>query len=187
MSMQPRPEANPPDAISFAEAGDGVVVIRVRGRGSFANSADLKRLATELAQKYLSSGRKYTFVFDMAECETLDSTFMGILAAIGLRQIQDTGSKAIVVRPRDHVARLLHTLGLHHILRLRTGSEGEAPKVDQADFKAADHQQQSRLDQILDMLEAHKTLCDIDSGNVIRFANVLEYLKDSLERERGKQ
>ncbi len=43
MSMQPRPEANPPDAISFAEAGDGVVVIRVRGRGSFANSADLKR------------------------------------------------------------------------------------------------------------------------------------------------
>jgi len=37
------------------------------------------------------------------------------------------------------------------------------------------------------MLEAHKTLCDIDSGNVIRFANVLEYLKDSLERERRKQ
>ncbi len=55
---------------------DDIAVVRVVGRGTFQNSVPVKQLA-DLLQK---GGHPRKFVLDVSQCETLDSTFLGVLA-----------------------------------------------------------------------------------------------------------
>ena len=61
---------------------DNVAVVRVTGRGTFLNSVPLKKFADQLT----ADGKPRQFIIDLKDCETLDSTFMGVLASISLRQ-----------------------------------------------------------------------------------------------------
>ena len=62
-----------------------VVCIRVRGRGTFLNSAGVKQFAKEMIQR----GHR-EFVVDLADCPAMDSTFMGTLTGVAL-QLQALG------------------------------------------------------------------------------------------------
>lgn len=170
-----------PDSICFAQLEGGLVAIRVTGRGSFANSVELKQLCDRLADQHGGSG--YRFIIDLHECSTMDSTFLGVLASIGLRQKRDTARLLTVVNANEQVVRLLETLGLSHFLEVRAEGTSAARGAEFVTESSADV---SREDRIIHMLEAHQNLCDIDSENYVRFGSVLKYLQESLEREKGK-
>lgn len=171
------------ETIHFAELSGGVVVIRVVGRGSFANSPELKKISEHMAQKLGAGG--YHFVVDLAECQTMDSTFMGVLASIGLRQKRDNGEKMVVVNANEQSGRLMQTLGLSHFVTIRSEGEQSALKLDQGQIQAVAHEEVSKREHIIHMIEAHENLCEIDSENCVRFEGVLKFLHDSLEREKG--
>jgi anti-anti-sigma factor len=171
------------DTVCFAELPHGVVIVRISGRGTFTNSVELKRLGDYMSDRY--SGEKPHFVVDLEHCATMDSTFMGVLASVALRQQRDVGDKLVVVNANPQNYRLLHTLGLAHFMDVRTNNDA-APRVDDSRFHAAETDDVSRMDRIVHMIEAHQSLCDADSQNEVRFESVLKYLNESLKRESDK-
>jgi anti-sigma B factor antagonist len=174
---------NPQDTICFAELSGGVVVIRILGRGSFANSVELKELAEHVARSHGPGA--YHFIVDLAECSTMDSTFMGVLASVGLRQRREGHDQLTVVNANDQSRRLLQTLGLAHFITVRRG-DGPVPdhQPHDQDFSCTTPREVSRAERIAHMIEAHQNLVDIDSDNAVRFESVLKYLNDSLNREK---
>ena len=169
------------DTISFAECGDAVI-IRVSGRGSFANSVELKQITDYFFDK--QGARACRFVMDLEDCSTMDSTFMGVLASIGLRQKRDGGEMMTIVNVKPQNVRLLQTLGLAHFMHVRPAGTDAAPDTAGATFQTAEKRDVSKLDRIIHMIEAHETLCDAGSGNTVEFNQVLKYLRESLEREK---
>lgn len=172
--------ASEPDTITFAEVGDGLAVVRVSGRGSFANSVEFKQLADHLADK--RGGHDYRIIVDLDSTITLDSTFMGALAGVGLRHKRDTGLPMILCNVNDQCCRLLGTVGIRHFVDVRP-SGVDAPGLKDSDFKQADSAEVSRADRIVHMIEAHENLVNIDGDNQARFEGVLKYLNESLSRE----
>jgi anti-sigma B factor antagonist len=169
-----------PDSVTFAEVGSDVVVIRVKGRGNFANSFELKRIAEVMLDKREKG--KCRFVVDLNDCETMDSTFMGQLASIGLRQRRENPRPLIVANPNAQNQRLMSTLGLSHFTEVHLGRDTAMPASEE--FCTPEMQAMDRVDQITHMIEAHQKLCDVESGNLVRFESVLRYLNESLEKEK---
>src|SRR5688500_19383887 len=60
--------------------GDQLVCVKVAGRANFSGSVDFKTLVTSLWDKGY-----HHFVLDLSECLLMDSTFLGVLAGLGLK------------------------------------------------------------------------------------------------------
>lgn len=181
-------QAPPDDTICFAELSGGLVVIRILGRGSFGNSVELKRLADHLAARHGAGG--YHFILDLDQCTTMDSTFMGVLASVGIRQRKESGKRMTVVNANPQTLRLMKTLGIDKFLEVRQpGENAHAPhaELEERDFLCATQADVSKEERIIHMIEAHQALCDVDTQNTVRFESVLKYLHESLEREAGKK
>ena len=170
------------DTISFAVLPDQIVVVRIMGRGSFHNSVELRSLTETVARN--EGWEKATFVIDLGECITMDSTFMGVLASIGLSQLKANGRKMAVVNVNEQNMRLLTTLGLTQFLNVRTANETPAHQASEHQFQNVENQQVDRAQRIIHMIEAHQELCDADPSNNMRFESVLKYLQDSLKHEK---
>ncbi|MBX7246317.1 MAG: STAS domain-containing protein [Candidatus Sumerlaeaceae bacterium] len=174
-----------PDSICFAELDGGVVIIRVTGRGSFANSAELKQLIDRVAESH--GAGNYSIFVDMEHTTTLDSTFMGALAGAGLRHKRDNGSAMTLVNVNEQCSRLLETVGIKHFVDVRVAPVTGTEDVPEEAFQDCDAANLSRADRIIHMIEAHEKLCELDPENSTRFQSVLKYLNESLERENNKQ
>lgn len=160
---------------------DRIALVRVIGRGSFQNSVPLKRFAQKIAEE----APETRFVVDLRECETMDSTFMGVLAGICITQGHGSGGKLIILNANDHCRRLLKTLGLTHIVEMRDSLDDEALARAEAQLAPGASAGGSKLEQICLTLQAHKNLVRIDEQNEVRFQAVIEYLEKSLEAEGG--
>ena len=69
-----------PTAKLLVMVGEQFACIKIVGRANFNSSIDFRLLVNELLQK----GYRY-FVLDLAECVLMDSTFLGVLAGLGLK------------------------------------------------------------------------------------------------------
>ena len=81
--------------------------IQVSGRASFQNSEDLKTFCT----KALDNPEIKKISINMAACEGMDSTFMGILTMISLTARQKS-TPVQMVNTTDYCTELLTQLGL---------------------------------------------------------------------------
>ena len=162
--------------------GGEIAVVRVLARGNFNNSMPLKRFA----QHVQAEGKVQRFVVDLQFCESMDSTFMGVLAGIAITMYQKQKSKLVIFGASDHCKRLLKNLGLLPLVELQDGRMAEVERSE-ANLQTAEAPTGSRLDQIYLTLNAHKELCRIDSQNEMRFQAVIEYLEKSLKEEAPPQ
>lgn len=158
--------------------GGEIALVRAIGRGTFANSMALKRFATHVRQR----SPNLKFILDLKSCDSMDSTFMGVIAGIAIGHLQNKMPKVIVVNANDHCKKLLKNLGLAQLLDIRSGTIAEADRAEGRLAPAAEDST-SRLDQIVLTLEAHKDLVKVDEENEVRFQAVIEYLEKSLETE----
>ena len=188
---------NPPSQI-LVGFNEKVVCIRVRGKGSFQNSAGVKQFALAMIHR----GHR-EFVVDLAECPVMDSTFMGTLTGVALK-LRGLGSGNLhIVHPNERNASLLRGLGLDQILDLADddhhhdvdsvgGDDRDAVLVGAMDppsqpeeilaaatpaGSGSDRRQTTET-----MLAAHQALVDADPENLSRFKDVLDYLKQDLAR-----
>ena len=168
-----------PGMVEFAQCRGQVAVIRLVGRCSFQNSAYLQK-AAEVCERELGP---CSFVLDLDRCESMDSTFLGVLAGIALRQRQVGQSNLIAVNVSPRLRRSMSLLGLTHVLDLRDRQpDGQA--VQQVEVGESDRIAMSRAEQVAHMIQAHHRLIELDSGNEIRFDDVMKYLEESLSRAR---
>jgi anti-anti-sigma factor len=153
------------------------VWVKVAGKGSFLNSGNLKEFAREMIQR---GYRK--FIVDLNDCATMDSTFMGTMAGVALRLKELGGGDLRVVHcpPRSH--ELLSGLGLDQIFSIQSnGSQAPACLLLKPSEPTSANEQKS--EQKKDMLDAHEALCQAAPENLLRFKDVLDYLKQDLHHE----
>ena len=152
----------------------GSACIRVIGRANFTAGVDFKTLTTELCRRGCTR-----FVLELSECVLMDSTFLGLLAGLGLRLSNGNDSHGVqLLNPNARVVDLLETLGvldLFEICRESAASAADARLVPH-DGPAASRDEVTRT-----CIEAHQTLMNLSPENAARFKDVTQFLAEGLK------
>lgn len=175
--------------IDFACPERDIVVIKVIGRGNFQISGSLKEIPNLAEKRFPGCESDRRYIVDLDKCSTMDSTFFGVLASIGLRQMKAGQGRIVLVNTNHHILKILDTLGLSKIME--THSEDEAEEAEKAlqacNFEEAPSEALDKHQRIVLMLEAHHKLIEVYEENQVRFENVLECLEESLDAEQKKK
>ncbi len=158
---------------------DRVVCVKISGRANFTNSLDLKKLVSELL------GRGFTkFILDLSDCILMDSTFLGVLAGIGLQFLDDRTRTVEVFNPNARIKDLLENLGVAHLFHM-TDSKGLP--IENFHPVTGDGEQPSRTEVTRTCLEAHKVLMELNPENVRKFKDVAQFLAEDLKKLEGQE
>jgi len=154
---------------------DRTVCVRINGRADFTSSMDLKKLITELWEHGYSH-----FVFDLCQCRTMDSTFLGVLSGISLQLSngKDSQSPLELHHPNPRIAETLENLGVAHLFNI---TDSPAPVTDKYE-PLAKAGAPTQIDLARTCLEAHKTLMCIKPENVQKFKDGAQFLAEALNR-----
>ena len=154
------------------------VWVRVQGKGSFLNSGNLK----EFAQEMVNRGYR-EFIIDLEECAAMDSTFMGTMAGVALRLKELGHGHLHVVHCGTRSRELLTGLGLDQIFNIHANGSASPECHQLGTERAHDAIEREKIEQARTMLEAHEALCEAAPENLLRFKDVLDYLKQDLHHE----
>jgi anti-sigma B factor antagonist len=154
--------------------------IRIIGRANFASSVDFKSLVDELRQQGCQC-----FVLDLSGCLLMDSTFLGVLAGLGLKLSSGNGVRAShgveLFNPSPRITELLETLGVVHLFRIVQGSFAPAAPGEAVERTPADP---SKADLTRTCIEAHQTLMEISPANAARFKDVAQFLAEGVKKSK---
>jgi anti-anti-sigma regulatory factor len=152
------------------------------GRGTFQNSQPLRQFAMEKIDQ-----GKQEFVVDLAQCQGMDSTFLGVLAGIGLRLRQNGRAATVhVVNISSHNLDLLETLGLDRLFAMNSNT---SPPLAEAEYRKLPDTDLTQLSRPPDknettdlMIEAHDNLIRADERNATKFKELTRFLREAVER-----
>src|ERR1044072_125979 len=155
------------------------VWVKVEGKGSFLNSGNLKEFAREM----LDRGYR-EFVVDLEDCAMMDSTFMGTMASVALRLKELGHGHLHIVHCGNRSQELLSGLGLDQIFDIR-GTVSTPPECGalEPNPPAVRSPADRKKEQTETMLEAHEALCEAAPENILRFKDVLDFLRQDLHHE----
>ncbi|MDX9702239.1 MAG: STAS domain-containing protein [Candidatus Auribacterota bacterium] len=151
-------------------------VIRVVGKGSFLNSRNFKEAVIAL----LARSDK-TIVIDFADCSGMDSTFIGVLTGITLRELKKSDKQMLLANLGKCNRELLETLG---VIRFFNVMKNDC--TFDAEFKSvADTPEDpdGAIEQIKHILEAHDNLIKANEENIDRFKLVKQTLEQELAQK----
>lgn len=155
------------------------VVVKISGKASFQNSSPVKSLFDRL----LNQG-KSRFVIDFQKCTGMDSTFLGILAGLGINLMKRGNNGSVVLcRLSSRNLELIQNLGLHRLLTVDSG-EAETDLLDKGKLEAVGAP--GRLSEVENarlVLQAHENLVEIDASNKTKFQDVISFLKNQIEEK----
>ena len=170
-----------PAAKLLVLVGEKFACIKIVGRANFNSSIDFRMLVNDLLQK----GYRY-FVLDLAECLLMDSTFLGVLAGLGLKLSGTNagpGDAAIELsNPNARITDLLENLGVLHLFRIRQGRV-DVPEGAEPCLHAPANPTKEEVTRAC--LEAHRTLMQINPENVGRFKEVAQFMAEELKKLKG--
>ncbi len=122
-------------------------------------------------------------VIDLANCELMDSTFMGTMAGIALR-LREMGSGGLtVLRANERNSSLLENLGLDHLFSQSLPEGVSDPALDEAAEVLPTGPVSGPDDQRATMIDAHETLVEVSPANEAKFRDVIELLKQEPDKE----
>jgi anti-anti-sigma factor len=156
---------------------DRTVCVKLEGRANFASSVDFKRLVNELHE-----AGKEKFVIDLSACQIMDSTFLGMLAGLGMRLSSEDLPPAErpieLLNPSERVADLIDNLGVTNLFHV---VHGDSPD-DVQYAAAAEGEKPTKLDLSRNCLEAHEILMDLNPDNVAKFKDVAKFFAEEVRR-----
>ncbi len=161
---------------------DDFACVKITGRAGCACSVDFRTLILGLRDK---GWRR--FVLDLTDCQLMDSTFLGVLAGLGLRFSEVTGQPPLptieLLNPSERVSGLLENLGVAHLFRVANGTA-----IPTGDLKPVPRQpcHPDRAELQRTSLEAHQLLIQIDPKNGAKFKDVCKFLEEDLKRMEKK-
>jgi anti-anti-sigma factor len=161
-------------------SGRQFACIKISGRANFSSSIDFKTVVQELRLK----GCTY-IVLDLAECTLMDSTFLGVLAGLGLQSQaarKENGNPSLeLLNPNERVLELLESLGVLNLFKVTQGSlEPPCPTEEQTLAPACPSKEDVRRA----CLEAHQTLMELNPQNAAKFKEVAAFLAEDLKKAR---
>lgn len=144
---------------------------RVVGRGTFRVGPSMKQFGLSAFDRGCDR-----LVMDMRDCVGMDSTFMGVLAGLATLWRRRNG-EVVLSNMSEKNCFLVKMLGLSHLVRMDTGESPKVPVVEQRLDTAADKRTITET-----MITAHEALVEVAPENLVKFKDVLTYLKEDLER-----
>jgi anti-sigma B factor antagonist len=161
----------------IVNAYEDPVILKVVGRASFLNSGPIK----DLFERLVGQGKR-RFVIDFDKCAGMDSTFLGIIAGLGLQMLKQNPPGAVVLcRLGDRNRELVRNLGLHRILIMEEEAAGPTGgRAGKAEIIGADRKL-TELENARLVLEAHENLVELDASNKTRFQDVIAYLQSQID------
>jgi anti-sigma B factor antagonist len=163
------------------------VFVRVVGRGTFQNSQPLRRYALDVMDRGVER-----FMIDLDGCEGMDSTFLGVLAGIGLRLTQNGKIGQVqIANVNARNLELLQTLGLDRLFVIHPQGAGAArpsPPPNLALQRLPDSdiselgKSLSKADAAHLMLEAHESLIRADQRNLAKFKDLTSFLREKVDK-----
>lgn len=147
------------------------VWIRPEGRGTFVESPIVKNFV----EASLEEG-KTSFVIDLEACAGMDSTFMGMIAGLGMG-FQKRGKASLVVAgASEKNLSSLKELGLHYIVKINPTEGSWVGRMDEARSDLTKIEVEDDTDKESHILKCHEDLCVADDSNLNRFRTVLDML-----------
>ena len=155
---------------------DQVVWIKISGRANFTSSLDLKNLVKELWQRGYRR-----FVLELCDCIIMDSTFLGVLAGIGLQfteaQQRGTGCSVELANPNARISDILEDLGVAHLFKVIAATDPA-----EKEFEPLSREKATRVEVARTCLEAHRILMNVNPENVSKFKDVAQFLAEDLKK-----
>ncbi|MBP3394718.1 MAG: STAS domain-containing protein [Lentisphaeria bacterium] len=156
-------------------SNDGVYSIKVNGRATFECAPPLRSLAKDLENVMFKR-----VDVDLSACTGMDSTFMGILAMLGLRS-KKIDAVMTIFNAGELNKSLLFGLGLKKLFNFSEGEVSFGAQTGAADGAA------DKIVNAQTVLDAHKTLMDVDEENVKKFEKVVDYVQKDLDKLNDKK
>jgi len=156
---------------------DDPVIVKVLGKASFLNSAPVKDLFDRLVKR-----GKSRFVIDFEKCTGMDSTFLGILAGLGIGLMKtDPPGSVVLCRLGERNLELIENFGLHRLLAVDSGDPGQACADSESFDQISSADKLSEVENARMVLQAHENLVSIDESNKTKFQDVIAFLKNQVE------
>ena len=148
---------------------DGLFSVEVAGRANFDYAVPLRELAGKLTEST-------ELRIDLADCEAMDSTFMGVLTMLALK-LRKYGRKVMLTGANETLLKLLRDLGVAKLFHCVSDTEvGEGVRVEST-AKVGD-----MLTTAETVAEAHKALVGANADNAAKFQQVIEFADQDVER-----
>lgn len=167
------PMEPPKTGILVAEEKE-VILLRVEGKGTHLTSHLFKRYVHQC----LSENRRQ-FHVDLSQCSYMDSTFLGMMAGIGIKLKERSFPAMKLVNINDRVRGMFEALGIDHLFELvqRAATSGE--------FKEVEGYANNVEGKARDMLEAHEKLVEVSTSNEAKFRDVIALLREEVRKTGG--
>lgn len=175
-----------PKGISVGNT-DTEVFVAVVGRGTFQNSQAFRSFAMKMIAE-----RRFEFIIDLGQCAGMDSTFLGVLAGIGLRLKQNgVVGRVHIVNVNARNVELLQTLGLDRLFHVAGAWEQVSPHapLSPGQMRPLPDSDPERITRKLDktetasvMLDAHESLIQANKANEPKFRDITRLLREETSR-----
>ena len=157
--------------ILISKTGYGYA-IKVEGRANMDCSPALKNFGENITQGAFSK-----ISFDMTACRWMDSTFMGTLAMLGLKA-KKAGISIEMLNMDEKNRGLIRDLGIEGLFNFAASSDSSFDSSSTKNLTDSDSSQRATAETIL---EAHKTLAEVNDANAQKFGKVIEMVKKDIE------
>lgn len=164
-----------PGSIKVAQH-NGVFVIKMEGdvRLTLCLSFD------SFIENMFSQSDFQSVVFDLTDAEAIDSTTLGLMAKISINGRAKEFADPVVISTNPSITRLLVTMGFEDIFQIVRDVDlelGDAlPLSVEAEDLSEEDSDESKVRE--KVLEAHKTLMDLNENNKITFKELVESLEE---------
>ena len=155
---------------------EGAYTIIVEGRANFDYGLTLRDFAKNMDNDFTA------IAIDLRCCLGMDSTFMGIMAMIGLKA-KKNNVQVEILNANESNKYLLQGLGLDKLFSF--ADKDSCNICDEAISSDADAS--SLLTRAETVVDAHKTLTRIDKENIPKFEKVIEFAQEDVDKLKDKK
>ena len=157
-------------SLSIGRWNEGYVV-RVCGRGTMRESRVLQECARTLGLE-----GAVALVVDLANCDYLDSTFLGCLVSFQ-RRVGRESDRVAVYAPPEAEKRLLHALQLHRFFRLIDALPETIGSCELLEMQSCDSVELGRH-----VMDCHRRLAELGGAQQEVFNRIADQLAQELSR-----
>lgn len=147
--------------------------VKVEGRATLNSSTPVKNFAENIIPGILKID------IEMERCIGMDSTFMGTLAMLAMRA-KKSNIPVRILNANKKIYNLLRELGIHELFEYNnyntSAYEGESFENITRSLSSEDTGETA--------LEAHETLMKLNDENKDKFKNVVDFLKEDLDKKK---
>ncbi len=148
---------------------DGMILIRVEGKGTYLNSHLLKQYFLQCLEE-----DRHFFKIDLSQCNYMDSTFLGMLAGIGSKVKEHFPSPIKLANATERIRGMLENLGIEHLFEMSREN-----RFSESLSRLSEHKISSEA-KTREMLEAHEKLAEISPANEAEFRDVITLLRKKI-------